>query len=149
MFGLTPYRGRRNLSKAWMDIDNMFDYMFDNFLSEMDYRFSSHYPMKVDIKDNGDKYLLEAELPGIRKEDINIEIRDDILTISVETNEEVKEERENYIRRERRYGALRRSFAVDDVDQDKIDARFENGILYMELPKLKDVKGKVNRINIR
>ena len=96
-----------------------------------------------------DKYLLEAELPGVNKEDINVEIRDDILTIWVERKEEIKEERENYIRRERRYGSLRRSFPVDDVEQDKIEARFENGILYLDLPKRKDARDKVNRIQIR
>ena len=76
--------------------------------------------MKVDIKESDDKYLLEAELPGVNKDDINIEIRNDIITISVERNEEIKEERENYIRRERRYGSFRRSFPVEDVEQDKI-----------------------------
>jgi len=154
MFGMTPYRGRRNLARRkWMDIDDMFDnmvdYMFNNFFNDMGYNILAYNPMKVDIKEYEDKYLLEAELPGVNKEDINIEIRDDILTISVNRNEEIKEERENYIRRERRYGSLKRSFPVDDVEQDKIDARFENGILYLELPKRKDARKNVNRIQIK
>ena len=154
MFGMTPYRGRRSLARRkWMDIDDMFDnmvdYMFNNFFNDMEYNILAYNPMKVDIKEYEDKYLLEAELPGVNKEDINIEIRDDILTISVNRNEEIKEERENYIRRERRYGSLKRSFPVDDVEQDKIDARFENGILYLELPKRKDARKNVNRIQIK
>lgn len=146
MFGLTPYRGRRGLSRRSI-FD--FDRIFDDMLEELDFRFSSYNPMKVDIKEDHDKYLLEAELPGIDKKDINIEIRNDIMTISVERNEEIKEERENYIRRERRYGSFRRSFSVEDIEQDKIDARFENGILYLELPKKKEYRGKSNRIQIK
>jgi HSP20 family protein len=154
MFGMTPYRGRRSLARRkWMDIDDMFDsmvdYMFNNFFNDMTYRPMVFNPMKVDIKEYEDKYLLEAELPGVNKEDIKVEIRNDILTISVDRNEEIKEERENYIRRERRYGSLRRSFPVDDVEQDKISARFENGVLYLELPKRKDSRGNVNRIEIK
>ena len=154
MFGMTPYRGRKSLARrSWMDLDDMFDnmvdYMFNNIFNEKGYNLLAHSPMKVDIKEYEDKYLLEAELPGVNKEDINVEIRDDILTIWVERKEEIKEERENYIRRERRYGSLRRSFPVDDVEQDKIEARFENGILYLDLPKRKDARDKVNRIQIR
>ncbi|NLY77677.1 MAG: Hsp20/alpha crystallin family protein [Tissierellia bacterium] len=154
MFGMTPYRGRKSLARRrWMDLDDMFDnmvdYMFNNIFNEKGYNLLAHSPMKVDIKEYEDKYLLEAELPGVNKEDINVEIRDDILTIWVERKEEIKEERENYIRRERRYGSLRRSFPVDDVEQDKIEARFENGILYLDLPKRKDARDKVNRIQIR
>ena len=152
MFGLTPYRDRRGLRRRWMDIDDMFDnmvdYMFNNFFNDVGYRVMDHNPMKVDIKEYEDKYLLEAELPGVNKEDIKVEIRNDILTISVDRKEEIKEERENYIRRERREGALRRSFPVEDVEQDKISAKFENGILYLELPKRKDSRGYVNRIEI-
>ncbi|NLY67186.1 MAG: Hsp20/alpha crystallin family protein [Tissierellia bacterium] len=145
MFGLTPYRNRRGLSRRIFDIDRIFDDMLD----ELDYRFFSYNPMRVDIKETDDKYLLEAELPGVNKDDIIIEVRNDIMTISVERNEEIREERENYIRRERRFGSFRRSFPVDDVEQDKIDAKFENGILYLELPKKKDFRGKTNRIKIR
>ena len=145
MFGLTPYRNRRGLSRRIFDIDRIFDDMLD----ELDYRFFSYNPMRVDIKETDDKYLLEAELPGVNKDDIIIEVRNDIMTISVERNEEIREERENYIRRERRFGSFRRSFPVDDVEQDKIDAKFENGILYLELPRKKDFRGKTNRIKIR
>lgn len=145
MFGLTSYR-RRGLSKGWV-FD--FDKIFDDVLDEMDFRISSYYPMKVDIKERDDKYLLEAEIPGVNKEDINIEVRNDVLTISAERKEEVKEERENYIKRERRYGSYRRSFSVDDVEQDKIDAKFEKGVLYLELPKKKDSLRKTNRIQIK
>ncbi|NLX62389.1 MAG: Hsp20/alpha crystallin family protein [Tissierellia bacterium] len=145
MFGLTPYRNRRGLSRRIFDLDRIFDDMLD----ELDYRFFSYNPMRVDIRETDDKYLLEAELPGVNKDDIIIEVRNDIMTISVERNEEIREERENYIRRERRFGSFRRSFPVEDVEQDKIDARFENGILYLELPKKKDFRGKTNRIQIR
>ncbi|MBZ2175428.1 Hsp20/alpha crystallin family protein [Schnuerera sp. xch1] len=149
MFGIRPYRERRNLSKRWMsNFDDILNSMFDSMLEEFDYGLSSYYPMKVDIKEVDNRYLLEAELPGIDKEEINIEIKDDVLTISVENKEEIKEERENYIRRERRYGSFRRSFCVEGIDQDNIHAKFENGILHLELPKDKNFSSKGNKISI-
>lgn len=146
MFGITPFRGRTGgLSRRWgWD----FDRIFDTMLEEFDDITSSYYPMKVDIKEKDKEYILEAELPGANKDNICLEIKDDILTISVERKEELNEERENYIRRERRYGSFKRSFYVDDVEQDKIKAKFENGILRVRLPKKEGTSSKENRIPI-
>lgn len=146
MFGITPFRGRTGgLSRRWgWD----FDRIFDTMLEEFDDITSSYYPMKVDIKEGDKEYILEAELPGANKDNICLEIKDDILTISVERKEELNEERENYIRRERRYGSFKRSFYVDDVEQDKIKAKFENGILRVRLPKKEGTSSKENRIPI-
>ncbi|HSH35457.1 Hsp20/alpha crystallin family protein [Schnuerera sp.] len=146
MFGITPFRGiPRSLSRRWgWD----FDKIFDTILEEFDDKTFSYDPMKVDIKERDKEYVLEAELPGTNKDNINLEIRDDILTISVEREEEFNEERENYIRRERRFGSFKRSFYVDDVDQEKVKAKFENGILKVRLPKKEGTSSKKNRIPI-
>ena len=92
--------------------------------------------------------MLEAEIPGVDKEDINLEYKDDILTISVERKEEVNDERENYIRKERRYGSFKRAFYVDNVDEENIKAKFKNGVLKIKLPKKELISPKQNRISI-
>ncbi|CCQ94520.1 18 kDa heat shock protein [[Clostridium] ultunense Esp] len=146
MFGITPYRGRsRGLSRRWgWDFDRMFEAM----LEEFDDNTFSYYPMKVDIKERDKEYILEAELPGANKDNIILEIKDDILTISVERKEELNEEKENYIRRERRYGSFRRNFYVEGVNQEKIKAKFDNGVLRVKLPKKEGTPPRENRIPI-
>lgn len=152
MFGITPYErwrkgvGRRDI---W-DIDRMFDSMMKNFYESMSWPIgdSSIGGIRVDVKEDKDNYKLEAELPGVNKEDIRLELRDDIMTLSVEKNEQIKEEKENYLRQERRYGNFSRSFYVDDVNVDKIKAKFRDGILYITLPKKEPGKSKDNTIPI-
>lgn len=92
---------------------------------------------KTDLTDNGNEYLLEAELPGYKKEDIKIKIEDDVLTISAEHKTESSDESKNhrYIRRERTYGSFSRSFDVSNVNTDAINAKYEDGILKLTLPK--------------
>ncbi len=144
MFGITPYREwQREMPRRFeRDFDRMFDTMLDEFEDK------SSYPLRVDVKENDDEYLVQAEIPGVNKDDIYAEIKDDILTIAVERKEETNEEKENYIRQERRFGSFTRSFYVEDVDQDNIKAKFENGILNMKLPKKESTPPKGNRISI-
>ena len=147
---MTPY-GRRNkgLSRRPQSIFDM-DGVFDNFFSDsyVPSWFMGDNQMKVDIKENENEYIVEADMPGVKKEQINIELHNDRLTIAVETNEEVNEEKENYIRRERRSGSFSRSFYVENVKDDEIKARFENGVLSVLLPKEKSGISKRNRIDI-
>ena len=145
MFGITPYRRWQNQMPRMFDWG--FDKMFNAMLEEFDDRFS-YYPVRVDIKEKDKEYLLEAEIPGVNKEQINLKIKDDILTIAVEGKEEIKEEKENYIRQERRYGSFKRSFYVEDVEQENIKAKFKNGILEIKLPKKEPTSQKENRISI-
>lgn len=148
MFGLSPYNKRnREMMNRPSDFFN-----FDNFNNFIDSFFNTDYfpealnngQMKVDIKEKDNKYLLEAELPGANKDDITVELRDDMLTISVERNEQIEEEKENYIRRERRYGSQSRSFYVENINAEDIKANFENGILSISLPK-KEIKSRNSR----
>ncbi len=154
MFGLTPYRrNKRDLDMrrdSW-DIDKMFDSMWEDFYRSM--RISDNFNMgevniKVDVKENENEYVVEAELPGVEKDDITLELRDELLTISVEKKDEIDEENDNYIRRERHYGSMSRSFYVDNIDGEKVKAKFENGILYVNLPKKESDSPKKNQIPI-
>ena len=134
MFGITPY-------ERWMkEMPRLFDWGFDEK--------PSYYPLKIDIKEKDREYLLEAEVPGANKDEIDIVIKDDILTISVERKEEIKEEKENYIRQERRHGLFKRSFSIENVDQENIKAKFKNGILELRLPKKESTPKKENKITI-
>ena len=127
MFDLMPFERRtRNLS-------NMFDAFEKTFFNEFP---ASYSEIRTDIRDLGDKFLLEAELPGFKKEDIKLDLNGDTLTISAEHKEESEQKRDDgYIRRERRYGSFARSFDVSGIRTDAISASYENGVLSLELPK--------------
>nr|QNO58240.1 hypothetical protein DKLEMCON_00022 [Methanosarcinales archaeon ANME-1 ERB7] len=91
----------------------------------------------VDIKDKEGKIIVAADMPGVEKSDISINIRGDTLEISAEKKEEKEEEEEGYIRKERSYKKFYRSIPLPtEVDKDNVDATFENGVLQIEMPKL-------------
>lgn len=91
----------------------------------------------TDVTDEGDHYQLTADLPGFKKDDIDISVEDGILTISAERNEETedKDSKGHYIRRERTYGSYKRSFDLTEVDDENITAKYEDGVLTLALPK--------------
>ena len=95
--------------------------------------------MRTDIRETEDSYELDVELPGYKKEDVKAQLKDGYLTINVSKNEnnDVKDENGKYIRRERYSGSMSRSFYVgEDVKQEDIKARFENGVLMINVPKV-------------
>lgn len=106
--------------------------------------------MKCDIYEKDGNYHIEMDVPGFDKKDISIEANDGYLTITAEKNseDEEKNENKNYIRRERVYGKVERSFYLGDLDQDKIDAEFKNGILSIVVPKKEETSNK-KRIEIK
>lgn len=137
MFGLTPL-GRNQVSKRqdrdFFDFYNMLDDFFnDNPLSS---RFEMNSRFKMDVKDKGNFYLIEAELPGISREEIKLDYQDSYLIISINKNEEINDEKENYIHKERRTTSMQRNVYLRDVDVQNIEAKLEDGILKISLPKL-------------
>lgn len=150
MFELVPFdRKRSGLQRkmnSLFDFDSIFESFFNDSLFPQFYRNS--VDMKVDIRETDKEYILEAELPGVNKDDINIDITDDRLTISVNKEEAKEEERKGYIRKERRSSSICRSFAIFDVDTDKATGKFENGLLTLVLPKKEKSHTKGRRINI-
>lgn len=114
------------------------DDIFDDFISS-----KKEQNMKCDIYEKGGDYHIEMDIPGFNKDEISVETKDGYLTITAEKNNEVKEEQEkNYIRRERVYGKYERSFYLGDLDEDKIDAKFDNGMLLITVPKKEEVETK-------
>ncbi|MDO4852052.1 MAG: Hsp20/alpha crystallin family protein, partial [Clostridia bacterium] len=92
---------------------------------------------KTDISDQGDSYLIEADLPGFDKKDIRLDLNGDTLTIHAErhSESEQKEHKDKYLRVERSYGTYSRSFDVSLIDAENIKAKYENGVLKLTLPK--------------
>jgi HSP20 family protein len=145
MFNLVPITRKRSGIQKYTDLSDI-ERIFENFLNER--YFPSLYEMtgemKVDIKETEKEYVVEAEVPGFKKEDITIDIDEDRLTISAEAKEEKEEKKENYIRKERSYKSMSRSFSIANVLTDKAVAKFEDGILTITLPKKeeKEITGK-------
>lgn len=148
MFGIVPFRKNNSIDKrnVW-DFDSLFDSFFsDSFMPAF---FTSESRIKADLRETDKEYIIDAEIPGADKKDIKLELRDDTLTIGVDRSEEVNEEREGYIRKERHYGSCSRSFYVGDVKQQDINAKYENGILTVVLPKQNEGKKNSHRIDIQ
>lgn len=142
---LVPYV-RRNLSA------------FDPFreLDEIERAFFGKDDGKVaafstDIRDTGKDFILEADLPGVKKEDIKLDLSDNILTITAERHSEFeeKDKKGNYVRCERSYGSYQRSFDTTGIDVDKIDAEFKDGVLKLTMPKLVEQKPEPRRLEIK
>lgn len=106
--------------------------------------------LKTDITDEGDHYLLEADLPGFDKKDINIDINGDTLTVSAQrrSRHEEKDEKDKIIRSERSYGSYTRQFDISEVNAEAIKAKYENGVLQLELPKKENALPKARRLEI-
>lgn len=140
MYGLTPFENTGfGLFNAFRDFEKDF--------------FGASMPMnscRTDIRDEGGKYVMEAELPGFDKDDINIDINGSYLVISAEhkTENEEKDENGKYIRRERSYGSYQRSFDISDVDSENISAEYKNGILSIDLPKKQIQEPSSRRLQI-
>ena len=97
----------------------------------------------VDLYEKDDHFMIKAELPGVDKKDIKIDLQDRLLTLSGERTYDNEVKEENYYRRERSYGKFQRAFTLPaDVDSDKIKAEFKDGVLQIEVPKPEEKKAK-------
>ena len=116
------------------------DSIFDNFLednNQLDF-------IKCDVYEIANTYHIEANIPGFKKEEINVECEDGYVTIIAEKKDENEEKKQNkkYIKRERFYGKTIRKFYVGDVDSNKIEAEFKDGILQLIIPKEEKIPNK-------
>lgn len=123
-----------------------FSKFYKDFFGDM---MSSFNSFSTDVIDKGDHYLLQAELPGFKKEEINIDLDNDILRISAGHNEEINEEKDNFIRQERHYNSYSRSFNVSGITKENITAAYNNGVLELKLPKDNGVIEESKRIEIQ
>ena len=144
MFELLPFRkGPGSIVNRGEYLDRLFNsFLNEDIFTPLNLINPAGTTFKVDIKDNEDAYVFEADLPGIGKEAIDVNYENEHLTITAKRENTVEEKADNYLRRERTYGELKRSFYVGNIDRDKIKAAFENGVLTVEIPKEASVEAK-------
>jgi HSP20 family protein len=135
MAGLIPFN--KNLPsfrpRGFEDFYNMLDDFFSDAWSPR--RSLSGDTFKIDVQENEREYLVDAELPGVKKEEISLELNDDRLTIGIQKEENNEEKRKNYIHRERRFSSMRRSIYLADANPEEVKAKLEDGVLKIVIPK--------------
>lgn len=143
--------------QGWTDIDRMFDNMrrdFERSLSTLPglavppFHMSS---LSCDVIDEGDRFVVNAEMPGVTKDEVKLDVSDGNLEISAEHREHEEETRKNYVRKERRYLSYHRVLPIPEkIDSSKTKARLNNGVLTLELPKLSPTsKPKTTRVQVQ
>lgn len=152
MFEMIPWKKNNYVQRKGDDFENMVNSFFnDDFFNSFSIApfglVKSNF--SVDLKETDNEYIIEADLPGVDKQDIDISYSNGYLTISAKRNSFVEDKKDNYVRQERSYGEFKRSFYVDNIEDDKIDANFDNGVLKVNLPKLNKEISPVKKIEIR
>jgi HSP20 family protein len=140
MFELIPFGNREN------ELFDSFDRMVNRFLGNPS---QECFPCRTDILDQGNHFELDADMPGFKKEDISIGVEGDRLILSAVHKEDTKENDKKYIRRERKYGTLSRSFELSGIDTDKISAGYQDGVLKLILPKMEKTKPQQKKVEIQ
>ena len=121
------------------------NYFLDDVFEDFN---SNNNSMKCDVYEKDGAYNIEVDVPGFKKEDINIDVDNGYLTIKASKHFDETEKTKNYICRERRYGKFERSFYLGDLKTDDVEASFENGTLKIRVPKIEESKDK-KRIEIK
>lgn len=146
MFELIPFERRGNRVSTY-DPFRMLDEMERSFFGGNNHPAMSTF--RTDVTDTGDAFVLDAELPGFKKEDIKIDVENDCLTISAERKVDEEEKQKNFIKRERFYGSFSRSFDVSGVNVDGIEAAYNDGILKLTMPKKVETVPPTRRLEIK
>ena len=136
MAGLIPFN-RKN--------SDLMKTNFDGFQNMLDDFFADSWPLsrsligdtfKLDVQDNVKEYVVEAELPGVKKNEVNVSLDDGKLKITINRNEDIEDNGKNYIHRERRSSTMTRSIYLADTDPSGIKAKLEEGVLIITVPKV-------------
>lgn len=151
MFELTNRKNHRQVAayNPFRDMEEMerrfFSDPFGAFFGTQDLA-----EFKTDVTDEGDRYLLEADLPGFDKKDIHLDISGDTLTVSAERHSKIeeKDKKDKVVRVERSYGTYSRSFDISGIDAGGIKAKYENGVLALTLPKKDVIVPESRRLDI-
>jgi HSP20 family protein len=137
------------------EMDRLFDTFLGGGLPTFPSLFSpgigrSSMAPRIDVRETDNEIIIAAELPGTNEKDISLTLQNGVLTIQGEKKVEHDEEKENYRVMERSYGSFQRSLRLPDtIDEDKVEARFENGVLTVSLPKHAHAVGTQRRIEIK
>ncbi|MCX7549309.1 Hsp20/alpha crystallin family protein [Xanthomarina sp. F2636L] len=138
----------RNSNGNYLNVSDWLDDIFNRDLPSV---FTSNFNTgmslpKINIKETADAFMVEMAVPGLKKSDFHIDLDNQVLSISTETKEETEHKEENYTRREFGYSSFKRSFNLpESINDEKINANYENGILSILLPKKEEAKQKPAR----
>jgi HSP20 family protein len=133
-------------------VNSLFEDFFNHFPSRIwNEEFTgASQTVPVNVRENDQAYILDVVAPGMDKGDFKVNVDNNILTVSAEKKSETKDENERQVRREFNYKSFTRSFTIDDsIQADKIQAKYENGVLFIELPKKEEVKISPKEISIQ
>jgi len=135
MAGLVPFNRKNSgaLSTGFDDFQNMLEDFFTHGLPIR--RSLAADTFKVDVEDREKEYVVEAELPGVEKQDVSLRMEDRRLTVSVKKSDEVEEKKKNYIHKERRYCSMSRTIFLADAKSEGIKATLHDGVLSVTIPK--------------
>lgn len=148
MAGLVPFNRKNKEISTNTGIGDFYNLLDDFFSNDWPLRRTLTYDtFKVDVEDNGKEYLIEAEMPGVDKKDINVELNDGKLTISITRDESSETKKKNFIHKERRYNSMSRSIYLEDSKPDAIKAKLENGVLKIIVPKVEKPNNSIT-INV-
>lgn len=140
-----PYGAVASLQNS---INKLFNDAFTRTNVDEDFALSAWKPV-VDIFDKDDAIVIHAELPGVKKEDVAIEVKDNVLTLGGERSESKEIKEDKYYRKERTFGSFHRAFSLPAaINPDTIKATFRDGILEIEIPKPEEQKPKQVKISI-
>jgi HSP20 family protein len=146
---ITRFDPFRQLVRVQDRMNRLFEDALGRPAEEADF-YAGAWTPAVDILETANDIVLRAELPGVKSEEVDIRIENNTLTLRGERKYEVNDEKMNYHRRERTYGAFSRSFTLPSIiEQDKVTAEFKDGILQVSLPKKEETKPKQIAIKIK
>lgn len=150
---LIRWRPESELMPRISDLNREMNRLFDSFFRGDvvdDGALGTSWTPAVDILEQEDAYVLEAELPGLKKEDVKISVQDNILTLRGEKKDERKESRNGYLRMETGYGSFTRSFTLPStINTSKIEAEFKDGVLKILAPKAEEAKQKMIEVKVK
>ena len=131
----------RELSSLQNDMNRLFNTFFDTPSTGNGGNTPRRWVPAMDLVETDEHFVLKADLPGLAEEDVNVEVEDNVLTVSGERKAEHEDKREGYVRVERSYGAFRRSLTLPEgVDPEGVSASFDKGVLEVRIPKPEERK---------
>ena len=150
---LIRWRPESEMVPRISDLNREMNRLFDTFIRGDlvdEGTLGSAWSPAVDILEQDDSFVLEAELPGLKKDDVKISVQDNILTLRGEKKDEQKESKKGYLRIETNYGSFTRSFTLPTtINSSKIEAEFKDGILKIQIPKAEEAKSKMIEVKVK
>ena len=143
MFGVTPVKNSTPVKgNTYGDFYDAIDNFFNDDLWNRSYTGKGVF--KMDVKEDEAAYIIEAELPGVKKEEVSLEFNKDTLYIAVDHKLEETSEKVKYLHRERRSTKVQRGIYLEDINKEAIEAKMDNGILTVTVPKLAEAAKKLS-----